>query len=195
MSNFGIDIDDVIFRTSDELKKKFEECDDEDILQHKLEIIRGDIVNPKVGLFLKENAIPSIISAEPMQNVAETFDKLREQSNKIILITARGNIRFPGSEEITFRRLKEHGINYDGIVFNSNDKVKVCKDNNIDIFIDDSPKHCLEVSENLGIPVIGFESVINREEMQKNNIRCIRSWDELDNALEAISQKRCLQLK
>ena len=130
-----------------------------------------------------------------MQNVAETFDKLREQSNKIILITARGNIRFPGSEEITFRRLKEHGINYDGIVFNSNDKVKVCKDNNIDIFIDDSPKHCLEVSENLGIPVIGFESVINREEMQKNNIRCISSWDELDNALEAISQKRSLQLK
>ena len=195
MSNFGIDIDDVIFRTSDELKKAFEDCDDEDILKHKLEIIRGDIVNPKVGMFLKEHAIPSIITAQPMPNVATIFDKLREQSNKIILITARGNIRFPGSEEITFRRLKEHGINYDGIVFNCNDKVKVCKDNNIDLFIDDSPKHCLEVSENLGIPVIGFESEINKEEMQRNKIRCVSSWDEFDNILNDVLQRRSFTLK
>ena len=61
------------------------------------------------------------------------------------------------------------------------DKVKICKENNIDLFVDDSPKHCLEVSKNLEIPVIGFLSDINKDEMIKNKISCVASWDELYN--------------
>ena len=89
----------------------------------------------------------------------------------------------PGTEEITLKILKEYDIEYDDIQFNSMDKVKACKDNQIDYFIDDSPKHCLEVSKSLGIPVIGFLSEINREEMLKNHIKCVESWDELYDLL------------
>ena len=179
MNNLGIDIDDVIFKTSEELKKILEGCDDEEILEHKLDIMRGEAVNKKIGEFLKKNVIPTIKVAKPMENVDKVIKKIREHSNKIILITARGDKMFPGSEEITVNLLEKYGIEYDSIIFNSMDKVKICKDNDIKLFVDDSPKHCLEVKNNLGIPVIGFYSDINREEMIKNHIDCVDSWDEL----------------
>ena len=70
--------------------------------------------------------------------------------------------------------------------FNSIDKVKICKENNIDFFVDDSPRHCLEVSKKLNIPVIGFKSYINKDEMLKNNIKCVSSWKELYNIIKNI---------
>ena len=35
MKNIGLDIDDVIFKTSNELKKLLDGCDDEEIIQHR----------------------------------------------------------------------------------------------------------------------------------------------------------------
>ena len=181
MKNIGLDIDDVIFKTSNELKKLLDGCDDEEIIQHKLDIMRGEAVNKKVGDFLQSNVIPTIKVALPMDDVATYIKKIRGNHNKIILITARGDNFFPSSEEITFDRLKKYDIEYDDIIFNCVDKVKICKENNIDLFVDDSPKHCLEVSKNLEIPVIGFLSDINKDEMIKNKISCVASWDELYN--------------
>ena len=169
MKNIGLDIDDVIFKTSNELKKLLDGCDDEEIIQHKLDIMRGEAVNKKVGAFLQSNVIPTIKVALPMDDVASFIKKIRRNQNKIILITARGDNFFPGSEEIT------------DIIFNCMDKVKICKENNIDLFVDDSPKHCLEVSKNLEIPVIGFLSDINKDEMIKNKISCVASWNDLYN--------------
>ena len=183
MKNLGFDIDDVIFKASEALKEVLDKCDDEEILQHKLEIMRGEAVTEKIGDFLKANVVPTIKIAKPMQNVAEVIRKFRRHSNRIILITARGDKRFPGSETITWDLLEKYGIECDAIIFNCVDKVKACKDNNISVFVDDSPKNCLEVRENLGIPVIGFESEINREEMAKNHIRVVSSWDELEEAI------------
>lgn len=184
-NNLGIDIDDVIFNTSRELKNILKECNDEEIIEHKLDIMRGEAVNKKIGEFLKENVIPTISVAKPMKDVSKYIKKLRE-SNKVILITARGDKMFPGSEEITINLLNQYGIEYDNIIFNSIDKVKICKENNIDFFVDDSPRHCLEVSKKLNIPVIGFKSYINKDEMLKNNIKCVSSWKELYNIIKNI---------
>ena len=123
MSNLGIDIDDVIFKTSDELKKLLEGCDDAEILQHKLDIMRGEAVNEKVGHFLKSNVIPTIKVAIPKDGVADVIKKIRRDQNRIILITARGDKYFPGSEDITSDRLKKYDIEYDDIIFNCLDKV------------------------------------------------------------------------
>lgn len=189
MKNIGLDIDDVIFKTSDKLKKLLDGCDDEEITQHKLDIMRGEAVNKKVGDFLQSNVIPTIKVTLPMDDVAKVIKKLRSNENRIILITARGDKFFPGSEDITFDRLKKYDIEYDDIIFNCMDKVKICKEKNIDLFVDDSPKHCLEVSKNLEIPVIGFLSDINKEEMIKNEIICASSWNELYNIITKIENK------
>ena len=188
MKNIGLDIDYVIFKTSKELEKILNGCDDEDIMQHKLDIMRGEAVNKKVGAFLQANVIPTIKAAMPMDDAASFIKKLRKNKNRIILITARGDKGFPGSEDITFDCLKKYGIEYDDIIFNCMDKAKVCKEKNIDLFVDDSPKHYLEVGKNLEIPVIGFLSNINKDEMRKNKIRCVSSWSELYNIVTKIEK-------
>ena len=186
----GLDIDDVIFKTGKEIKIMLDKCKDEEILSHKLDIMRGDAINSKVGQFLKDNAVTAMKKAEPMENVAESIKKLREQSNKIILITARGNITFPGSEEFTPEILRENGIEYDEIIYNSKDKAEDCRKNNINLFVDDSPKNCLEVQQKLKIPVIGFESDITKEEMTRNNIRSVNTWVKLLELINQIHLKR-----
>ena len=185
MYNFGFDIDDVIFKTSEVLMKVLDECDDDEILKHKLDIMRGDAVNKKIGDFLKENVIPAIKAAKPMKNASQVIKKIKE-SNRIILITARGDKLFPSSEEITITLLKKYGIEYDDIIFNCMDKVKICKDYDIKLFVDDSPKHCLEVRDSLKITVLGFYSDINREEMLRKHINCVSSWNELYNVVRKI---------
>lgn len=181
----GLDIDDVIFKTSEAFKTILDKCEDEEILSHKLDIMRGDAINSKVGQFLKDNGVPAMKRAKPMENVAESIKKLREQANKIILITARGNINFPESEKVTIETLRENKIEYDAIIYNSKDKAEDCRKNNVNLFVDDSPKNCLEVQQKLKIPVIGFESDITKEEMIRNNIISVSSWI---NLLELINQ-------
>ena len=186
----GLDIDDVIFKTSEALKTILDECEDEEILSHKLDIMRGDAINSKVGQFLKDNGVPAMKKAKPMKNVTESIKKLREQSNKIILITARGNITFPGSEKVTIETLRENEIEYDAIIYNSKDKAEDCRKNNVNLFVDDSPKNCLEVQQKLKIPVIGFESDITREEMIRNNIRSVSTWINLLELINQICSKK-----
>ena len=186
----GLDIDDVIFKTSEALKSILDECEDEEILNHKLDIMRGDTINSKVGQFLKDNGVPAMKKATPMENAAETIKKLREQSNKIILITARGNITFPGSEKVTFEVLNKNGIEYDEIIYNSKDKAEDCRKNNVNLFIDDSPKNCLEVQQKLKIPVIGFKSDITSKEMERCNIRSVSTWIELLELINKICSKK-----
>ena len=55
----------------------------------------------------------------------------------------------------------------------------------IELFVDDSPKHCVAIKEKLGIHVIGFESDITKKSMKKENIKSVKTWTEL---LETINQ-------
>lgn len=186
---FGFDIDDVIFKTSEAVKSALDKCEDEEILEHKLDIMRGDAINKKIEQFFSDNVISTIKNAKPMENVAEVIKNLRRRSNKVVLITARGNERFPGSEEITKHLLDEYGIEYDEIIYNCKDKAKVCKEQKVQFFVDDSPKYCLDIKQELGIPVIGFESDINREEMLKRQIGCVKSWMELLERINILQEK------
>lgn len=186
----GLDIDDVIFRTSEALKTILDECDDEEIISHKLDIMRGNAISDKVGQFIKDNGVPTMKKAKPMENASETIKKLRKQSIKIILITTRGNGILPGSEEVTEKALRKYGIEYDEIIYNSKDKAEDCGKSNVELFIDDSPKNCLEVQQKLGIQVIGFESDITREEMARSNIKGVSTWAELSEVINQIISRR-----
>lgn len=181
----GLDLDDVVFATSAALKSVFSECIDNDIINHKEEIMLGKATNEKIKKFLKDQAIPTMEIAKPIDGAVDSIKKLRAKGNKIIFITARGNKNFPpNSEEITKERLKKFKIEYDDIIFNSFDKASDCKNNNIELFVDDSIKNCMEVKEKLGISVIGFESDINKKSLEKTSIKHIKTWEELLKEIE-----------
>ncbi len=182
----GLDLDDVVFATSEALKGVLDECKDKEILRYKEEIMMGKPTTEKIAKFLRDNGVPTIKKAKPIKGAVETIRKLKEKGHKIIFITARGNDIFPpNAQEVTIEKLKEYEIEYDDIVFSSTNKAKDCEKMGIELFVDDSPKHCVAIKEKLGIHVIGFESDITKKSMKKENIKSVKTWTEL---LETINQ-------
>lgn len=183
----ALDIDDVIFDTSGYLSSILEDLQDDELDQLKLEIMRGNYRVPKVREFLAKYLLPTIDNAKLMKGADETIKELKKQGHTIILVTARGDKAFPGSEEKSEQALARNNIVYDKVVYNCQDKAEVCKANKVDAFVDDSPRNCVDVRAGLSIPVIGFESVITANGLKEANIPSVRTWKELEEALAKIT--------
>ena len=182
----GLDIDDVIFNTSEYLGGVLEGLQDNELNNLKLEIMRGNYTVPKVRDFLAKYLPQTVENAKIKEGASETIKELKKQGHTIILITARGNLAFPGSEEKSEQALTKNNVVYDKVIYNCQGKADACKANGIGIFVDDSPKNCLEVQTELGIPVIGFESVITANGLREANISSVKTWDELKEAFAKI---------
>lgn len=104
---------------------------------------------------------------------SEVIKKLKEEKNEIHLITAR-NPKEEQSEKWTTDWLKENNIYYDKLEFTT-EKVNYCKNNNIDLMIEDSVKNILELSKE--ISVICFDTRYNKECQGENITRCYSWYD------------------
>lgn len=179
----GLDIDDVIFDASKTMSEILGEVKDEELTSHKLDVMRGDASIPAVAKFLKEYLIVAVKEGEAKPGAAEAIHRLRENGNKVVLITARGEKNFLGTVAANEKALKDAGIEYDKIVYDSADKVDACRANGVEIFVDDSPKNCVAVRQELGIPVIGFESDITRKGLREAGVLSVNDWEELERRL------------
>lgn len=107
----------------------------------------------------------------------EVIEKLKQEGHKIILITARDDYGMPqeylGEEqEITKEWLKRNNIKYDKIIFET-EKLQPCKENQIDVMIEDSPENIEELSKKM--KVIKFDCQYNRN-VNNENITTAYSW-------------------
>lgn len=186
----GLDIDDVIFDTSGVLRDVLGKLENEKISEIKLDIMRGDRKVPGVSEFLEKYLIVAVENAKLMPDAARVIHDLREDGDKIILITARGEKNFPGTGTVNERVLKEAGIEYDSIVYDSPDKVDACRENGVEVFVDDSPKNCMEVVRELGIPVIGFASQVTREGLLKAKIPSVDNWKDLEAMILKMKEEK-----
>lgn len=179
----GLDIDDVIFDTSKMMSEILGEVKDEELTSRKLDVMRGDVSIPAVARFLKEYLIVAVKEGEVKPGAAEAIHRLRENGNKVVLITARGEKNFPGTVAANEKALKDAGIEYDKIIYDSANKVDACRANGVEIFVDDSPRNCIEVRRELGILVIGFESEITRDSLREAGVPSVNSWQDLEKKL------------
>ena len=157
----GFDIDDVIFDTSGAMRNILGEIKDEELIAHKLDVMRGDVSIPAVAKFLKKYLIVAVKEGKAKPGVAD----------------------FPGTVAANEKALKDAGIEYDKIIYDSANKVDACRANGVEIFVDDSPKNCTEVKHELGIPVIGFESEITRDSLREADITSVDNWQDLEKKL------------
>ena len=110
------------------------------------------------------------------KDAKEVINTLKKEGHKIIFITARGKMyREPASITETF--LEKNGVMYDKLITNATDKAVICKKENINLFIDDSYKHCLSVSS-VGIKVLMFGTNYNKNIKEFTRIT---SWYEVYN--------------
>ena len=186
--NIGIDIDDTIAKTTEEVEiyaKNYIEKD----LKRKFQKNEDGVLNPmwasavygrnkeedeKFWEMYYEEIMRNL---QPKENAVETINKLHK-NNKIIIITARWDKENNIIEQITKKWLEENKIEYDKIFLGHEDKRAIIKENNVDIFIDDSFKTCKLVSE-MNVKTLMMDSERNQQ-MEDDKIERVFTWKEIE---------------
>ena len=177
--NIGIDIDDTITETSEFLMPYVAEYFSIDIdYLKKNNICYHDLpkeYKEKEGEFGKSTFGRVLLGVKLKPNAKETIAKLKEEGNKIIIITARDRTIYDDPFGFTTKQLEKLGIKYDKL-FCTFDKRQVCIDEKIDCFIDDSIENLSKV-EDVVNKVLLFNSKVNME--KDNHFIRVNSWEEI----------------
>lgn len=193
--HIGIDIDDTISETFEtllpyaqkytieDLKRKSEIDRNQNFLDHFYIVYMNkwnqkeatDFWNKYYGKILREVNIKKF--------AAEAIHQLKQEGDKIYLITARWDMPNDNIQEITKQWLKENKVEYDELVINASDKLQLVKEKNIDIFIDDSFNNCKNIAENSNTKVYMMTSKVNGN-FHDSKIERVYSWPEVYNLIK-----------
>ncbi len=124
--------------------------------------------------FRKNMHVKIANEALPRQWCAEVIKKLHEDGHKIFIITARGYEVYDNPYLESKHWLDKNDIYFDKLIVDAENKGKVCKENNIDILIDDSDKNCVSALE-YGIDAI----MIGSKEDMAGSIKVFSNWNEI----------------
>lgn len=188
--NIGIDIDDTTFLTV-KYMLKYADIFEEEISgipsnrdsfgliknRYYLKILYGWDEKTKFNFFDKyyKNVLEECTI---LPNADKIIKKLKEDGNTIHFITARlMNIKECDTEKITRESLERYNIPYDTLNLHINDKLKFCKENKIDILIEDSYETCKEIMDN-GIKAILMTTKMNMNIEDKEIVR-VENWNEI----------------
>ena len=164
----GIDIDNTLNKVQDKLNKAA--FDYAISLGKKID----NYDNPLEDI--KNNALPR-------ENVKEVIDKLKEDGHEIYIVTARDSEFHDDPYKLSKDWLDKNNIYYDRLIVNAREKASVCKNENIDLFIDDQLNNCLSVA-NVGIKTI----MITDRIYNYNEITQLQNWNEIYNYINEMEQ-------
>lgn len=198
----GIDIDDTLTNTS-ELLVAYAQKYNYEILKVKepldknrvYSIINGGQLEygmnwtPDQANSFKDMFHTSVLENAPIKPFAkEIINKLKKEGNRIIFITARNNKgdRINDSYSVSKKLLDKNDIEYDKLITECHDKLSVCKENNIDIFVDDKIETCLEL-KNGGVVSFVMNTPFNNQLDEKNIVR-VFSWIDLYYKIQSIKK-------
>lgn len=193
--NIGIDIDDTIAKTSEEIDIYAKEYT-ENILKRKFELQKIEILDPMWARHLygwsdEENEnFWNLYYEKVMKNVKPKDDAIEiinelSKENNIIIITARWDTENGIIAEITKKWIEKYSINYDKLFIGYLDKRDIAKENNIELFIDDSFKTCKQISE-IGVKTFIMDSRINKE-MKDDKLERVFSWKEIAEKIKEVN--------
>lgn len=201
--NIGIDIDDTISNSFESVFTSAQKFDIElgnsgdpkqygRIPNHNyIETMYPQWNNEQTNLFWQKYFIDMLTIARPKDCVSEIFKKLQKEKNNIILITSR--YEYDESSFIvrdyTQKWLAKNNIPYDKLVMNAQNKLDASKENNIDIFIDDSIEHCRNVKSG-GITAFLYTSTCNQDIEVPDLIR-VYSWIQIYDKYKKIKENSC----
>ena len=189
----GIDIDNCISNFDDVLLEEY--------LKHDKELRNTGIINDKphhitVGMFdwskeendeFYNNNIQRIaMSLKPLNNAKEVIDKLKADGNEIYIITSRDNGEYINPEKMTREWLEKYDIYFDKLILTGrHEKGPICKENNIDIMIEDSIKNCEDI-ENNGVKCYIMDTRYNKHETRFERVK---RWNEIYSKISKLYKK------
>lgn len=187
--NIGIDIDDTISNTYATLleyaqKYTIEELKKSPVLDNTKMTNHSYI--ELMHHWTKEEALKfwdkyygEMLRKVPIKTFAtEKIKKLKEKEHKIYLITARWDMENNNVEEITLEWLRKNNLQYDEFFMNANEKLRIIKDKDIDVFIDDSFDNCKSIAYGSNAKVFLMDTRVNQN-LQDEKITRVYSWPHL----------------
>ena len=126
------------------------------------------------------------------KNANNIIEKLKNDGNKIIIITARtydsqiikgGIKRQENMEELIIKWLDKNNIKYDKIVFSNLNKLKDCLNNKIDIMIEDSVSNIEQLKNHMKI--LCFNAKYNHS-YANSQIYRVYDWDDVYSIISKI---------
>lgn len=193
--NIGFDVDGVIVNTEDMFRAYAEIFDIEKFGKDTLNNPNDYYVQRRyswdedsVKEFLNSAFIECSKTCSLVAGVDIVINKLKELNHNLVVISARGK----DSEEmisVIEDKFKTHNINFNKIYWKIDDKLEICKKENIDIMIDDRPETCLTLSQN---KIHAFYFRGNDRPILEDNeyLTTVTNWGEIYKKIILMNQNK-----
>lgn len=180
----GIDLDGVVI-DSETTFRTYEEIFDIDVLKGNHLInkeepkfqARYNWTNEQEKEFIEKYFL--IVSKESnlMSGFIGIYNLLKEQGHEFVVITARGGF-VKEMKDDAIRLLEEKNIKFDKYYWNVDDKLEICKNEKVDIMIDDDWKIIKRLADN-EVKTLYFRDT-NLMKLEKNKyIKEVNNWGEI----------------
>lgn len=163
----GIDIDDTTTNSAKTIRKyiiKYSNnyCDDNYMINNMDIILRGFFENEGVKKFFHDKAITMANEIEVKEHASDIINRLHDDGHEIYFITARSNNSYKDAQAFCEDYLRKNNIYFDKVITGQLYKIQACKDNNIDLMIDDGVDTCDELNKQ-GLKALLFTSELNQD--------------------------------
>lgn len=149
-----------------------------------------DIMDDKLNFpnyegFVRDNFENLLSKVQLKCNAKEVINKLYDEGHQIFFITARSSKEYSNPYMTTYNYLVNNEILFDRIFVNAENKGIICKEELIDIFIDDSVKNCTDTIKN-GINTYIFDNSFNKKD---TNFKRVYNWNEVYELINSLKKK------
>lgn len=192
--NIGFDIDDTITNSSEVFIKYAKEYNQK---KNKFYSIKNDELDQTLAFgwndidkeefrkkYLKKILTETVVN----DNALDVINKLKKRGYKIYLISARNDNEIPNMHEFTMNWLIENGVYFDKLIVNCNNKLSACKEEKIQIFVDDNYATCRNISDNSPIFTMLYTTRYNKK--YKTNLVRVDNWNEILLNINMMEEKK-----
>ncbi len=187
----GIDLDGVVI-DSETTFRTYEEIYDIDTLKDNNLInkeepkfqARYNWTNEQEKEFIKKYFLKVSKESNLMSGFIGVYNLLKDQNHEFIVITARGGF-VKKMKDDAIRLLEENNINFDKYYWQVDDKLEICKNENVDIMIDDDWRIVKKLADN-SIKTLYFRDT-NLVKLEENEyIKEVNNWGEIYRYIKEI---------
>ena len=180
----GIDLDGVVI-DSETTFRTYEEIFDIDVLKGNNLInkeepkfqSRYNWTNEQEKEFIERYFLRVSKESNLMSGFIGIFNLLKEQGHEFVVITARGGF-VKEMKDDAIRLLEENNIKFDKYYWNVEDKLEICKNEKVDIMIDDDWKIIKRLADN-EVKTLYFRDT-NLMTLEENKyIKEVNNWGEI----------------
>jgi len=119
-----------------------------------------------------------------MSGFIAVYNLLREQGHEFVVITARGG-HVKEMKDDAIRLLDENNIKFDKYYWHVKDKLEVCKNENVDIMIDDDWRIIKNLADN-GVKTLYFRDT-NLKRLEENEyIKEVNNWGDIYRVIKEL---------